>query len=341
MFGIFVNMYLDFTRNLIEVLEGAENCIIIPHKNPDADALGSSMALYLFLIKLEKKAKVILPNSPPSYLKWMIEKHDVVSYENDPEETKKHILNSHIIFTLDFNSLKRIGILSKEIQNTKQPIIMIDHHETPESFSNLFLSKPEIGSTCEIIYNVMKLINNKSIDKEIATYIYSGILTDTGSFRYPLTSSKTHTIISELFKKGVNHTEIHQNIYDNYSFNRTHLLAVALKNLRLIQDLGVAYTILSKNNLDKYDYKKGDTEGFVNFGLRIKGVCVSVIFIEHSEENIIKISFRSKDKIDVNKFAKKYFNGGGHKNASGGFSSDSLIETENKFVSSIKEFLEP
>ena len=339
MFGIFVNMYLDFSQKLTVALDGIKNCIIIPHKNPDADALGSSMALYLFLIKLGKKAKVILPNSPPNYLKWMIEKYDVVSHENNPEETKKQLLNSEIIFALDFNSLKRIGMLSKEIHNSKLPIIMIDHHETPENFSKLFLSKPEIGSTCEILFNIMKLINNELIDKEIATYIYSGILTDTGSFRYPLTSSKTHNIISELFIKGVNHTEIHEKIYDNYSFNRTHLLAVALQKLRLISDLGVAYTILSKDTLEKYNYKKGDTEGFVNFGLRIKGVCVSVIFIENSEENIIKISFRSKGKIDVNKFAKKYFNGGGHKNASGGFSNDSMIETKNKFVSSIKEFL--
>ncbi len=339
MFGIFVYMYLNFSQKLNETLDGINNCAIIPHKNPDADALGSSMALYLFLIKLGKKAKVILPNSPPNYLKWMIEKYDVISHENNPEETKKHLLNSEIIFALDFNSLKRIGMLSKEIHNAKLPIIMIDHHETPENFSKLFLSKPEIGSTCEILFNIMKLINNEFIDKEIATYIYSGILTDTGSFRYPLTSGKTHNIISELFKKGVNHTDIHEKIYDNYSFSRTNLLGVALQKLRLISDLGVAYTILSKDNLEKYNYKKGDTEGFVNFGLRIKGVCVSVIFIENSEENIIKISFRSKDKIDVNKFAKKYFNGGGHKNASGGFSNDSMIETENKFVSSIKEFL--
>ena len=332
-------MYLDFSKKLNKALDGITNCLIIPHKNPDADALGSSLALCSFLTKLGKKVTIVLPNSPPSYLKWMIRNNNVISYENRPKEAKKYLINSEIIFALDFNSLKRIGMLNKEIENIKQPIIMIDHHESPEKFSTLFLSKPEISSTCEIVYNVMKLINNELIDKEIATYIYSGILTDTGSFRYPLTSGNTHDIISELFKKGINHTEIHENIYDNFSFDRTRLLAVALKNLKLIGGLGVAYTTLSKDNLKKYKYKKGDTEGFVNFGLRIEGIGVSVIFIENSEENIIKISFRSKGKIDVNKFAKKYFNGGGHKNASGGFSNDSLIETENKFVFSIREFL--
>ncbi|MAR42847.1 MAG: DHH family phosphoesterase [Flavobacteriaceae bacterium] len=332
-------MYLDFSQKLNKVLEGVTKCLIIPHKNPDADALGSSMALSSFLIKLGKNTKVILPNSPPNYLEWMIKNHDVVSYEKSPEKIKKHLSKSEIIFALDFNSLKRIGTLSNELEKINLPIIMIDHHESPEKFSSLFLSKPEIGSTCEIVYNVIKSINHKLIDKEIATYIYSGILTDTGSFRYPLTSGDTHTIISELFKKGIDHTKIHEKIYDNFSFDRTRLLSVALKNLKLIKKLGVAYTILSKESLAKHNFKKGDTESFVNFGLRIEGISVSVIFIEDAAENIIKISFRSKNKIDVNKFAKKYFNGGGHKNASGGFSNNSIIETENKFISSIKDFL--
>ena len=331
-------MYLKFSQKLNKILKGISNCIIIPHKNPDADALGSSMALFSFLTKLGKKTKVILPNSPPGNLEWMINKGDVISYEKSPEKTKRHLLNSQIIFALDFNSLKRIGKLSKEIESIKTPLIMIDHHESPEKFSTLFLSNPKIGSTCEIIYNIMKSINSKLIDKEIATYIYSGILTDTGSFRYPLTTGDTHNIISELFKKGINHTKIHENIYDNFSFERAHLFAVALKNLKQIEDLGVVYTFLTKEDLEKHNFKKGDTEGFVNFGLRIKDIYVSVIFIEDSFEDIIKISFRSKEKIDVNKFAKKYFNGGGHKNASGGYSCDSIIETEKKFISSIKEF---
>ena len=331
-------MYLKFSQKLNKILKGISNCIIIPHKNPDADALGSSMALFSFLAKLGKKTKVILPNSPPGNLEWMINKDAVISYEKSPEKTKRHLLNSQIIFALDFNSLKRIGKLSKEIESIKTPLIMIDHHESPEKFSTLFLSNPKIGSTCEIIYNIMKSINSELIDKEIATYIYSGILTDTGSFRYPLTTGDTHNIISELFKKGINHTKIHERIYDNFSFERAHLLAVALKNLKQIEDLGVVYTFLTKEDLEKHNFKKGDTEGFVNFGLRIKDIYVSVIFIEDSFEDIIKISFRSKEKIDVNKFAKRYFNGGGHKNASGGYSCDSIIETEKKFIISIKEF---
>ena len=332
-------MYLDFCQKLKNILRSLSNCVIIPHKNPDADALGSSMALFRFLTKLGKKPMVVLPNSPPNYLEWMVKGYDIVSYESSPGKAKKYLSRSQIIFALDFNSLKRIGTLNKEIENINVPIIMIDHHESPENFSTLFLSKPEIGSTCEIIYNILNLINSELIDKEIATFIYTGILTDTGSFRYPLTSGDTHNIISELFKKGINHTLIHQNIYDNFSFDRTQLLALALKNFKLIENFGVAYTFLSKENLEKYNFKKGDTEGFVNFGLQIKGISVSVIFIEDINEEIIKISFRSKDNIDVNLFAKKYFNGGGHKNASGGFSNDSMNDTENKFISSIKEFL--
>ena len=332
-------MYFDFTRKLEGILEGVTTCMIIPHKNPDADALGSSMALYSFLVKLGKKAKVVLPNSPPIYLEWMIKKRDVIIYENNPEKTKKHLSKSEIIFALDFNSLRRIGSLEKEIEIVDAPIIMIDHHESPENFSTLFISKPEIGSTCEMIYNIIKLMKIELIDKEICTYIYSGILTDTGSFRYPLTTGNTHTIISELFKKGINHTKIHENIFDNFSLTRSYLLAVALKKMKKISGLGVVYTILTKEELEKHNFKKGDTEGFVNFGLKIKGIHVSVIFIQDIFENIFKVSFRSKQNIDVNKFAKKYFNGGGHKNASGGFSNDPIKETERKFISSIREFL--
>ena len=257
MFGIFAYMYLEFSQKLNKILQGVSNCLIIPHKNPDADALGSSMALFVFLTKLGKKAKVILPNSAPKYLEWMTDKPDVICYDENSEKTKRYLSNSQIIFALDFNSLKRIGSLGKEIENIKTPIIMIDHHESPEKFSTLFLSKPNIGSTCEIIYNIMKTINNKLIDREIATYIYSGIITDTGSFRYPLTTAKTHNITSELFNKGINHTKIHENIYDNFSFERAHLLAVALKNLKKIDNLGVVYTILTKQELEKYNFKKG------------------------------------------------------------------------------------
>ncbi len=331
-------MYSEFVKKLKKILEGLKNCAIIPHKNPDADALGASMALYVFLTKLGIKTKVILPNSPPSYLEWMISKYEVISYEKNPQESKEYLSKSEILFAIDFNSLKRIGTLSNEIEKSRGQIIMIDHHESPEKFSNLFLSEPEIGSTCEIVYNIIKLINNKFIDKEIATYIYSGILTDTGSFKYPLTSGATHKIVCELFKKGINHTEIHERIYDNFSFDRVNLLATALKKMKHIKNLGVVYTILSNETLERFNFQKGDTEGFVNFGLRINEVNLSVIFIEDKNENLIKISFRSKKQIDVNKFAKKYFSGGGHKNAAGGFSKNSIYETEKKFVSSIYEF---
>ena len=194
------DMFLDFSHELIKLLKGLSNCAIIPHKNPDADALGSSMALSCFLIKLGKKAKVILPNSPPDYLEWMIKKNKVISYDKNPEKTRKYLSSSQIIFALDFNSLKRTGVLNTEIERNEIPIVMIDHHQSPEKFSTLFLSKPEISSTCEIIYNVMKLINSELIDKEIATYLYSGILTDTGSFRYPLTTGNTHSHLLKIIQ---------------------------------------------------------------------------------------------------------------------------------------------
>ena len=189
-----------------------------------------------------------------------------------------------------------------------------------------------------MIYNLIDYIDPNGINSEIASCLYTGIMTDTGSFRFPSTTSNTHRIIAELIEKGANNSEIHQNIYDTYSYNRLRLLGIALKNILKID--GVPYVIITLNQeeLDECSFSKGDTEGFVNYGLSIKGVDLSVILIESREEGIIKMSFRSKGDFPVNIFAEKHFNGGGHHNAAGGVSRENMIKTKNKLITHLKSF---
>lgn len=321
-----------------ELIGKSSNCVIIPHKNPDGDALGSSLALNFFLLDKGLNSIIISPNNYPNFLKWMPGENKILNFENKPNEAVKKIENADLIFTLDFNDLKRSGELCNKIKVSKGKIVMIDHHENPKKYADIELSQPKIGSTCEIIFNLIKYINLNAITPNISTCLYTGIMTDTGSFRFPSTTAKTHNIISELIKKGANNSDIHDNVYDNFSFDKLKLLGVALKNIEKIDLLPYVIITLSQNELNECSFKKGDTEGFVNYGLSIKGIILSIILIEHEEDNIIKMSFRSKGRFATNIFAEKYFNGGGHHNASGGTSNKSLPETKTKLISLLKSY---
>ena len=320
------------------LIEKSQNCVVIPHKNPDGDALGSCLALNIFLKNKKINSVVISPNNYPDFLKWMPEEHTILNVENNTEEASQKIESADLVFTLDFNDLLRSGDMSGVIKKSKGKIIMIDHHEKPKEYSDLKLSDPKIGSTCEMIYNLIDYIDPNGINSEIASCLYTGIMTDTGSFRFPSTTSNTHRIIAKLIEKGANNSEIHQNIYDTYSYNRLKLLGIALKNILKID--GVPYVIITLNQeeLDECSFSKGDTEGFVNYGLSIKGVDLSVILIESREEGIIKMSFRSKGDFPVNIFAEKHFNGGGHHNAAGGVSRENMTKTKNKLITHLKSF---
>jgi phosphoesterase RecJ-like protein len=214
---------------------------------------------------------------------------------------------------------------------------MIDHHQEPSDYADIMYSDSNIGSTCEMVYNLISHLDVAQIDQKIATCLYTGIMTDTGSFRFPSTTPKTHHVIAELIDKGANHSEIHQNIYDTFTFDRLRLLGTALTNLKKIEELPVVYITISQKELNRNNFKKGDTEGFVNYGLSLVGISVAVIMIENEQEQIIKMSFRSKGAFSVNDFARTYFNGGGHHNAAGGASKLSLSETESKFINSISK----
>jgi bifunctional oligoribonuclease and PAP phosphatase NrnA len=318
-----------------ELLATPKKIAIIPHRSPDGDAMGSTLALYHFLLKLNHNVTVIAPNDFPDFLAWMPSSEKVLIFENDTTTTKKILQEAEIIFTLDFNALHRTGEKMEEVLKQLQTIfIMIDHHQSPDSYANFTYSDTNFGSTCEMVYNFIEQLNQKQlIDKIIATCIYTGILTDSGGFKYPKTTGKTHRIVAELIDLGVENTEIPNLLFDNNSYSRLQLLGRAMSNMKVFTEYKTAYTCLSQKELDEFNYVKGDTEGIVNYGLSIKGVIFAAIFIEHTDEKIIKISFRSQGNFDVNQFAREHFSGGGHINASGGKSNKSLAETVAKFES--------
>ena len=305
---------------------------IIPHRGPDGDAMGSTLALYHFLLKNDHQPVILSPNEFPDFLAWLPGSETIKIFEKDKQNCTKILQEADLIFTLDFNALHRTGEMEHVLAQLKAPFIMIDHHQKPDDYAAVTYSDAAFGSTCEMIYNFISFLGMKQdIDKTIGTCIYTGILTDSGSFRFPKTTGNTHRIVAELIDLGVENTEIPSLLFDNSGFGRLQILGQALQNMKVIMQHKTAYTTLSQDELNSFDYVKGDTEGIVNYGLSIKGIDFAAIFIENIEEKIIKISFRSQGTFDVNQFARDHFNGGGHQNAAGGKSEVSLQETIQKF----------
>lgn len=277
---------------------------------------------------------MIAPNDFPEFLAWLPASDTVLVYENEREKVTQILQEQEIVFTLDFNALHRTGEMEQVLNKLSVPMVMIDHHQLPDSYATFTYSDTAFGSTCEMVYNFIGFLNQKHlIDKNIATCLYTGILTDSGGFRFPKTTGTTHRIAAEFIDLGIDNSEIPTLLFDNNSYDRLQLLGRALQNMKVIPELKTAYIKLSQKELDEFNYVKGDTEGIVNYGLTIKGIVFAAIFIEHRDENIVKISFRSQGSFDVNQFARNHFNGGGHINAAGGKSHDSLEKTIEKFES--------
>jgi len=331
-------MKKEDSQALEKLLSSPKKIAIIPHRSPDGDAMGSTLALYHFLTLLNHEAVVIAPNEFPEFLAWMPGSEKVLIYENDRARTTKILQEAELLFALDFNALHRTGEMENVLKLLKAPFVMIDHHQSPGDFAVVTYSDTAFGSTCEMIYNFIVALGKKNlINKTIATCIYTGILTDSGSFRFPKTTGTTHRIIAELIDLGVENTLIPTLLFDNNSYHSLQLLGRALQNMKVFPEFKTAYIALSQKELDEFHYVKGDTEGIVNYGLTIKGIHLAAIFIEHKDENIIKISLRSQGAFDVNQFARDHFNGGGHINAAGGKSNLSLKETVLKFERLITE----
>jgi len=325
-------MKLQDIQAVQALLATPKKIAIIPHRGPDGDAMGSTLALYHFLLKQNHQPIVVAPNEFPDFLAWLPGSETVKIYEKDKENCTAILEDAELVFTLDFNAFHRTGEMETVLEQLIVPFIMIDHHQKPDDYAAVMYSDTQFGSTCEMIYNFISFLDQKaSIDKTIATCIYTGILTDSGSFRFPKTTGNTHRIVAELIDLGVENTVIPTQLFDNSSYDRLQLLGRALQNMKVIAEKQTSYITLTQAELNEFNFVKGDTEGIVNYGLSIKGIIFSAIFIENQEEKIIKISFRSQGSFDVNEFARNHFNGGGHINAAGGKSEESLSDTVAKF----------
>ncbi|GAA4776629.1 MULTISPECIES: DHH family phosphoesterase [Flavobacterium] len=321
------------------LLASPKKIIIIPHRNQDGDSMGSTLGLYHFLIQLQHEVTVISPNEFADYLAWMPDADKVLLFEENNEACEPKLNEADIIFTLDFNALHRTGeFMGSFLEKLDKTFIMIDHHQLPDGYAKYMYSDTKMSSTCEMVYHFITQLGQEDlINATVGTCLYTGLVTDTGSFRFSSTTSTTLRVAANLVDKGVNSAQIHNNLFDTSSYNRLQLLGKALQNMKLMPEYKTSYITLTQEELDSHYYQKGDTEGFVNYGLTIDGIDFTAIFIENKSEGIIKISFRSQGHFDVNQFARDYFNGGGHINAAGGKSLETLEETVAKFIKIVKE----
>ncbi|WP_224490031.1 DHH family phosphoesterase [Robertkochia flava] len=334
-------MKKDDIKVVKKLLNTPKKILIIPHKNPDGDAIGASLGLYDYLRSQGHHPVVIAPNEYPEFLKWMPGNEQVLIYESGKDACEKVIGEAELCFTLDFNALNRIGDLESGLKSFSGDYLMIDHHQQPDTYATVTYSDVSMSSTCEMVYHFIDALGHSDLISEAtANCLYTGIMTDTGSFRFPATTSTTHRVIASLIDKGAKNSEIHNNIYDSNSPERLQLLGCALSNLTALEEYNTAYITLTAKELDQHQFKKGDTEGFVNYGLSLKGIRFAVIFIENIQEGIVKISLRSKGDFSVNEFSRKHFQGGGHINAAGGKSDLPLEETVAFFKSLLPQYKE-
>jgi len=325
---------LDRLKDLLAL---PKDIVILSHRNPDGDAIGSSLGLMLFLQKQGHSIKVITPSEYPAFLSWMPAVEDIIIYDIDPEETERQISRSNLIFCLDFNALDRIDKVGDLVAKHDVPKVMIDHHLYPEGFAQFELSDTTASSTCELIFEFIDLLGMKrDLDKAIGECLFTGILTDTGSFKYS-TSAKLYRIVGELIELGVEDYKLQDLIFNSLQEKHLRLLGHCLNNrMEILEEYNTGIIYLTKEDYTTFDINRGDTEGIVNYLLRIKKVKMAAFIME--QPTIVKLSLRSKDEFSVQEIAQKHFKGGGHRNAAGGASFIGLRNTLRKFKELLPEY---
>jgi len=325
----------EFFPKLNKPFKGVITC----HQKPDGDAMGSSLALFHFLKQLGHDVKVIAPTNWANFLDWMPGVDEVIDFEANRPLSTQIINDADFVFCLDFNILHRTKHLEPIIVNSKSIKILIDHHQQPDTASFGFgISDVKMSSTCEMIYDfIVQSGHSNLINLDIAACLYTGLMTDTGSFRFPSTTASVHKIVAHLKELGLQHSIIHENIYDQGSEARLKFMGNAfLYRMQVFPELNTAIMAIPKTDIYKFELRTGDTEGLVNYLLSIHGIRLAAIVIDREEER--KWSFRSKGLFDVNIFARTHFEGGGHANAAGGRSSKSVDETAQDFIEIIKTY---
>lgn len=324
-------MRIEKTEGLAAFLAEPKKIVLTNHVNPDGDAMGSALGLKLILQKLGHSVSVIAPNDFPHFLKWLPSCKDTLVFENAKEETRERLEETDLVIVLDYNALHRSGPLEETLKEYKGNFLMIDHHQQPDDFAKWMISDTSKCSTAQMVYEFAESFGWLDLlDTDIGENLYTGIVTDTGSFRFSSTTSKTHEIAAHLLNIGVKPDSVYNNVFDANSVSRFKLLGSLLENMKVFASKQSVILFLSHADQEKYGYRKGDTEGFVNYGLSIEGIRFAVFIRE--EKNYCKISLRSKGDLDVNQISRQNFNGGGHKNAAGG-----LVEKPLKDVIEIAE----
>ncbi len=319
-------------------LEG--NFVIVPHINPDGDAVGSALGLARILKNWGKKATVVSPSGYAEFLKWMVGNEDVLVYPDNKKRSEAAIQSAEMLICIDFNHISRAGGLKKFVENFRGTSVLIDHHPHPEAFAQFVVSHPECSSTAELVYQFAKEIGLKEfVDTAAAEALFCGIMTDTGSFDYNVSDPQTFQTVSELLELGIDQDKIHSLVYDNYSADRMRLMGYCLSEcMEVYPEYHAAVMYLSKEVQDRFNFVTGDSESFVNLPLSIKGIHFSTLFTEKGDH--VKASFRSKGEFAVNEFARKNFSGGGHRNAAGGELFASFKEALDKYRSLLPEYQE-
>ena len=329
-----MNIYKEIEAEILN----ASNIVITAHKSPDGDSIGSSLGLLRFIQKLGKEAAVCHPDPAPVFLQW-VDVSAIIPMTEQPKKVADQVNNADLIFCLDYNSADRVGEnMQVLLENSKAKKIMIDHHLDPADFADIMVSEVTASSTSELIVELIVHSGNESLlDEHIGRPLYLGILTDTGAFRFSSVRPRTHEILAALLKAGVRHHLIHEVMNDNNTLSRLRLQGFALsEKLEVLDAYKVGIIGLSKEELEKYSYQKGDTDTLANQILSIKGMKAGIVFTER--DGMIKISFRSKGGNHVNTLAAEHFDGGGHANAAGGRSDLSVQETIDKLKRLVPEY---
>ncbi len=321
------------------LLSTPQKIVITTHHKPDGDAMGSSLGLYAFLIQKGHHVSVITPTDYPDFLHWLPNNSDVIIYTEAKHQALELINEASLIFCCDFNTLNRINELGEHIRNTSALKVMIDHHLEPEDFDDYRHWNINACAAAQLVYDFIlnELGEGDLINKDVASCLYTGIMTDSGSFRFPSATSEVYRIAADLIDLGAEHWRIHQLVYDNASENRLRFLGHCLSNkLEILREYNTAIITVDAEELKNYDIATGDTEGIVNYALSINGIRLAAFIIERTDK--VKLSLRSTGDFPANEICKKYFAGGGHRNAAGGASDESLAETITKFKSILPEY---
>lgn len=331
--------------NLLNIIRSSRNIIICSHRGPDGDAVGSSLSWAEYLRRLGKSVSIIMPNPFPDFLRWMPGSHHIHFFDKHEVEATKIIKEADLIFCLDFNSLHRLQTMGTAIENSKADIVVIDHHLSPNlPQAKMLISHPEMSSTSELVFRLIyQLGGYDDMNRSDAANIYCGMMTDTGGFTYNSNSPETYIIISLLLNKGIDKDKIYRNVHNNYSESRLRLTGYILyEKLRFFENRHASIFTLSREEMKRFHFVRGDAEGLVNMPLQVKGMKLSISLREDTEKDVIRVSLRSVDDFPCNKMAEEFFNGGGHLNASGGelpFPLDEAIKTAERAIDAYKDLL--